>query len=150
MNETTEKCSHPRYARTILKVAIFLVKSDIVSRHGKVGKFQKRLLVTPKYWGLIAWRGLFLWAAWLRGWQGYVGRSVALFHPQRKAGGPWRMMVPIWPPPWTFEAMGGHLSFVKGSTGSYFKGKMEKVKISQGNDSSKQLYCFSSIFQNIF
>ena len=61
---------------------------------------------------------------------------------QGKVGGPWRMMVPIWPPPWTFEAMGGHLSFVKGSTGSYFKGKMGKVQISHG-DQSKQLYRFS-------
>ena len=30
MNETTEKCSPARYARTILKVAKFLVKSDSV------------------------------------------------------------------------------------------------------------------------
>ena len=30
MNETTEKCSQARYARTILKVSIFLVKSDTV------------------------------------------------------------------------------------------------------------------------
>ena len=30
MNETTEKCSQARYARTISKVAIFLVKSDTV------------------------------------------------------------------------------------------------------------------------
>ena len=30
MNEKTEKCSQARYARTILKVAIFLVKSDTV------------------------------------------------------------------------------------------------------------------------
>ena len=30
MNEITEKRSQARYARTILKVAIFLVKSDTV------------------------------------------------------------------------------------------------------------------------
>ena len=30
MNEKTEKCSQARYARTILKVTIFLVKSDTV------------------------------------------------------------------------------------------------------------------------
>ena len=30
MNETTEKCSQARYARTILKAAVFLVKSDSV------------------------------------------------------------------------------------------------------------------------
>ena len=30
MNEKTEKCSQARYARTILKVAIFQVKSDTV------------------------------------------------------------------------------------------------------------------------
>ena len=30
MNETTEKCSPARYARTFKKVAIFLVKSDTV------------------------------------------------------------------------------------------------------------------------
>ena len=30
MNETTEKCSQARYARTISKVEIFLVKSDTV------------------------------------------------------------------------------------------------------------------------
>ena len=30
MNETTEKCSPARYARTILKVTKFLVKSDTV------------------------------------------------------------------------------------------------------------------------
>ena len=30
MNETTEKCSQARYARTILKVTIFLIKSDTV------------------------------------------------------------------------------------------------------------------------
>ena len=31
MNETKEKCSQARYARTIKKVAIFLVKSDTSS-----------------------------------------------------------------------------------------------------------------------
>ena len=45
---------------------------------------------------------------------------------QGKVGGPWRMMVPIWPLAWTFETMGGHLSIVKASY-SYFTRKMEKV-----------------------
>ena len=36
MNENTEKCSPARYARTIKKVAIFLVKSDSVRRTTKI------------------------------------------------------------------------------------------------------------------
>ena len=36
MKETTKKCSQARYARTIKKVAIFLVKSDSVRRTTKI------------------------------------------------------------------------------------------------------------------
>ena len=38
MNETTEKCSQARYARTILKVVIFLVKSETVRESEVVPK----------------------------------------------------------------------------------------------------------------
>ena len=44
MIETTEKCLQARYARTISKVAIFLVKSDTVHLHYELNNFQILLL----------------------------------------------------------------------------------------------------------
>ena len=42
MNKTTEKCVQARYARTIRKEIIFLVKSDTVWPIGCPKKYQKR------------------------------------------------------------------------------------------------------------
>ena len=42
MNKTTEKCVQARYARTIRKEIIFLVKSDTVWPTGCPKKYQKR------------------------------------------------------------------------------------------------------------
>ena len=50
MNETTEKCSPARYARTILKVTIFLVKSDTV--------WYSLLVISPLIvWCAFIWEG---------------------------------------------------------------------------------------------
>ena len=50
MNETTDKCSPARYARTILKVVIFLVKSDTV--------WYSLLVISPLIvWCAFIWEG---------------------------------------------------------------------------------------------
>ena len=50
MNETTEKCSPARYARTIWKVVIFLVKSDTV--------WYSLLVISPLIvWCAFIWEG---------------------------------------------------------------------------------------------
>ena len=77
MNETTEKCSQARYARTISKVAIFLVKSDTVSAL----TMRTFFILQPFFLGLFSFRVCIIPLLWPLGFHCCSGGDASLVQP---------------------------------------------------------------------